>query len=127
VHHVCMLRRLTCWPDRVLCMMQGPMGAPPMDGAQLPQLSEVDMSVQCDPRYMRFTVQKIPNSQANATTTHLPLGTLTNRGRDPGGGGAVGRVVWSHGGGRGSGYTMEEILSISHMGSCGNFGGSGGV
>ena len=56
------------------------MGMPGMDpgmGAnQLPTLAEVDLSITCDPRFMRFSVGKIPNSQNNAAAVKLPLGVI---------------------------------------------------
>jgi len=50
---------------------------PGMENAnQLPMLSEVDLSIASNPRFMRFTVSKIPNSQNNAAATKLPLGVV---------------------------------------------------
>ncbi|TFJ85316.1 hypothetical protein NSK_003739 [Nannochloropsis salina CCMP1776] len=55
----------------------GPSPVPGMEAAnQLPMLSEVDLSIASDPRFMRFTVSKIPNSQNNAAATKLPLGVV---------------------------------------------------
>ncbi|RHY09849.1 hypothetical protein DYB36_001979 [Aphanomyces astaci] len=40
------------------------------------QLSEAVLAAQCDPRYMRLTVNAIPHSQEHATKSALPLGVI---------------------------------------------------
>ena len=42
--------------------------------APLPTLAELDLSVVCNPKFMRSTVGKIVNSQAAANASRLPIG-----------------------------------------------------
>ena len=53
-------------------------GAVGADGNQssapLPTLAELDLSVKCNPKFMRSTVGKIVNSQAAANASRLPIG-----------------------------------------------------
>ena len=45
-------------------------------GPPLPTLAETDMSIKCDPRFLRTTVGKVVNSQAAATTAKIPIGII---------------------------------------------------
>ena len=45
-------------------------------GLQLPGIEDMDLSIQCDPRFMRCTVSKLVNSQALAAASKLPLGVI---------------------------------------------------
>ncbi|OQR85168.1 protein transporter Sec24 [Achlya hypogyna] len=44
----------------------------PLQGA----ISEATLAAQCDPRYMRMTVNAIPHSQEHATKSALPIGVI---------------------------------------------------
>jgi protein transport protein SEC24 len=46
-------------------------GAPP-----LPTLDEIDLSIQCNPNFLRSSVTKIVNSQSQANASRLPLGIV---------------------------------------------------
>jgi hypothetical protein len=39
-------------------------------------IDEMDLSIQCNPQFLRPTVSKIVNNQAAATNTRLPLGLV---------------------------------------------------
>ncbi|RHY35320.1 hypothetical protein DYB32_000221 [Aphanomyces invadans] len=43
---------------------------------EVSRLSEAVLAAQCDPRYMRLTVNAIPHSQEHATKSALPLGVI---------------------------------------------------
>ena len=45
-------------------------------GATLPLIDDMDLSIQCDPKFLRSTIGKIVSSQAAATNTRLPLGLV---------------------------------------------------
>ena len=45
-------------------------------GPPLPTLAETDMSIVCDPKFLRTTVGKIVNSQAAAAASKVPLGII---------------------------------------------------
>jgi len=49
---------------------------PATAGAPLPLLEDMDLSIQCNPAFLRPTVGKIVNSQAAATNTRIPLGLV---------------------------------------------------
>ena len=44
------------------------------NGAVLPALDEMDLSIQCDPKFLRPTVSRIVGSQAAANASKIPLG-----------------------------------------------------
>lgn len=46
------------------------------NAAPLPLIDEMDLSIQCNPMFMRSTVGKIVSNQAAATNTRLPLGLV---------------------------------------------------
>jgi hypothetical protein len=46
------------------------------NAAPLPLIDEMDLSIQCNPQFLRPTVAKIVNNQAAATNTRLPLGLV---------------------------------------------------
>lgn len=50
--------------------------APVSQGPPLPTLAETDLSIKCDPKFLRTTVSKIVNSQAAATSSKVPLGII---------------------------------------------------
>eukprot|EP01038_Epipyxis_sp_PR26KG_P006349 gene6349-8746_t len=58
----------------------GQNGAPSPDpnngGAPLPLIEEMDLSIQCNPSFMRATVSKIVGNQAVATSSRIPLGLI---------------------------------------------------
>jgi protein transport protein SEC24 len=45
-------------------------------GVQLPGIEDMDLSIQCDPRFMRCTVGKLVNSQSLAASSKMPLGIV---------------------------------------------------
>jgi protein transport protein SEC24 len=47
---------------------------PTQQSAPLPTLAELDLSVKCNPAFMRSTVSKIVNSQAAANASRIPIG-----------------------------------------------------
>jgi protein transport protein SEC24 len=47
-----------------------------MAGAPLPTLDEIDLSIQCNPSFLRATVTKLVGSQAQATVCRVPLGIV---------------------------------------------------
>lgn len=51
-------------------------GSNPSGSGQLPTLDEMDLSIQCDPAFLRSTVSKIVSSQAAATSSRVPLGLI---------------------------------------------------
>ena len=46
------------------------------NGGPLPLIDEMDLSIQCNPNFMRATVSKIVNSQASAAQSRIPLGLV---------------------------------------------------
>ena len=48
----------------------------PSGGGQLPTLDEMDLSIQCDPSFMRSSVGKLVSSQSAATSSRIPLGLV---------------------------------------------------
>lgn len=53
-----------------------PGGAIASDGVQLPTLEEMDLSIQCDPSFLRSTTSKVLGSQNSANQTRVPLGVV---------------------------------------------------
>jgi hypothetical protein len=53
-----------------------PLTGTPGNAAPLPLIDEMDLSIQCNPAFLRSTVSKIVNSQAAATNSRLPLGLV---------------------------------------------------
>ena len=53
-----------------------PAAAPTNQGAPLPLIDEMDLSIQCNPRFLRATVSKIVGSQAVAAQSRIPLGLV---------------------------------------------------
>mmetsp|Transcript_15575 Transcript_15575/g.31443 ORF Transcript_15575/g.31443 Transcript_15575/m.31443 type:complete len:1061 (-) Transcript_15575:340-3522(-) len=56
-------------------------GGAPLPGAAanaapLPLIDEMDLSIQCNPMFLRSTVSKIVNNQSAATNTRLPIGLV---------------------------------------------------
>lgn len=45
-------------------------------GAPLPLIDEMDLSIQCNPAFMRCTVNKLVGSQAKAAAARIPLGLV---------------------------------------------------
>lgn len=45
-------------------------------GAPLPLIEEMDLSIQCDPNFMRCTVNKLVSNQAKAAAARIPLGLV---------------------------------------------------
>ena len=50
--------------------------APVSQGPPLPTLAETDMTIKCDPKFLRTTVGKVLNSQAAAAASKVPLGII---------------------------------------------------
>jgi protein transport protein SEC24 len=53
-----------------------PAGVGSSGGAPLPLIDEMDLSIQCNPAFLRPSVSKIVNSQALATASRVPLGLV---------------------------------------------------
>lgn len=57
-----------------------PVVTPPTEqggsGLQLPSIEDMDLSIQCDPRFMKCSVGRIVNSQALAAASRVPLGVV---------------------------------------------------
>jgi protein transport protein SEC24 len=51
-------------------------GADPNSGSLLPSLDEIDLSIQCNPNFLRASVSKIVGSQAAANGARIPLGIV---------------------------------------------------
>jgi protein transport protein SEC24 len=45
-------------------------------GGQLPSIDEMDLSIQCNPMFLRSSVSKIVSSQALATSSKVPIGLI---------------------------------------------------
>lgn len=52
--------------------MMGSSGGPP----PLPTLDEMDLSIQCNPNFLRASVTKIVSTQTQANASRLPLGVV---------------------------------------------------
>ncbi len=55
---------------------QDAQGGQSQNAGPLPLIEEMDLSIQCNPMFMRATVGKIVNSQSQATQSRLPLGIV---------------------------------------------------
>jgi len=54
----------------------GAMGETPRESVTLPSLGELDLSIKCNPAFLRSSVGKIVNSQAAANASRLPIGIV---------------------------------------------------
>eukprot|EP00606_Chrysophyceae_sp_TOSAG23-5_P000988 GSChrysophyteH2.ASY1.ANO1.1642.1 assembled CDS len=52
--------------------------ATPQEGNPLPSLEEMDLSIQCDPKFMRTSVSRIVNTQRAANDAKVPLGVVVS-------------------------------------------------
>ena len=58
--------------------MPGGLAAEPtnVNGPVLPAIDEMDLDIQCDPKFLRSSVGKIVSSQAAANASKIPLGIV---------------------------------------------------
>lgn len=54
----------------------GPQQEANSDGTVLPAIDEIDMSIQCDPKFMRATVSKLVNTQNLLSASKVPVGIV---------------------------------------------------
>lgn len=57
-------------------MVQAPDAQAASAGAPLPLIDEMDLSIQCNPSFLRATVSKIVGNQGSATNSKIPLGLV---------------------------------------------------
>ena len=56
----------------------GSLAVQPEQGNPLPSLDDMDLSIQCDPQFMRSSVGSIVNTQSAANSAKLPLGVVVS-------------------------------------------------
>lgn len=69
---------LCCRSDSSSPLPHPPLYLPgnPANAAPLPLIDEMDLSIQCNPAFLRSTVSRIVGNQSAATNSRLPLGLV---------------------------------------------------